>query len=212
MAHRVCSSLHSSAVSDCSAPPHCSPLRAHGCCMRMHVQRSPCTPQHTAQHTSSTHTDCQPRPFTIAEVQALQLKWRTLHCCRASSVALLTCRVGGILMRHSYVRLLVVFPGPSTLPTPPPSLLDECAPLLAERNPKRHTCCGRLVVSVEEYSSSDREYSSRRLSFADSLYFFVQAQRRVFVERLFCRQRNVSKGERPSDLLKTPAKQLKHSI
>ncbi len=113
MAHRVRSSFHSSAVSDCSDPPHCSPLRAHGYYRRMHTQRSPCITQHTAQHTSNTHTDFQPRARRYEEGQALQAKWRNLPSLRASCVSLLTCRVGGMLIRLSCVRVLHVFSAPS---------------------------------------------------------------------------------------------------
>ena len=48
-------------------------------------------------------------------LRALQQKWRNLPSLRASHVALLTCRVGGMLMVPSCVRVVHVFPGPSPL-------------------------------------------------------------------------------------------------
>ena len=117
IAHRLRSSWHSSSFSDCRAPPHCSPARAHGCYRRMQIHSKPCTPQYTAHCTSSTHTDIQPRTSTRTKVQALQAKCRILSSLRSSSVVLLTCRVGGMLMHCSYVRRAVVFLGPSTLHT-----------------------------------------------------------------------------------------------
>ena len=49
-------------------------------------------------------------------LRALQPKWRNLPSLCASSVVLLTYRVGGMLIRLSCVRVVHVFPGASTLP------------------------------------------------------------------------------------------------
>ena len=82
-----------------------------------HCTRTGTTTPYMQQHTSNPYTQYQPRPCTIAEVQALHAKWRNLLSRRASPAVLLTSRVGGMLMRRSCVLLLLLFPGPSLFPS-----------------------------------------------------------------------------------------------